>query len=77
MKYIIFYKDGGFEQVVIFSDTMVHSDVARGLGVRSIISAGSVTVHDGKVSAGGRSVTLGKESRPEDSSIIRKALAYY
>lgn len=72
MKYIITKQN----DAIIFSDGMVHADVARKFGGAK--SAGFVSIDDeGKIAAYGRSMSLGLESDPDDSRIISNAFNRY
>lgn len=72
VKYITFENKLGDPDGVVFSDVLIHRDVARGLWLRDerILGAGFWTGS----SCAGVSETLKKKSRPEDTAIIQKLL---
>lgn len=72
MKYIIFRDN----EIVIFSESLKHSDIANSLK-KKVISAGFVHLYDNKIYAGGESMTLGIEARAEDGEIIKRKLGDY
>ena len=62
---------GDSDDILIFPNHMTHSSVAAGFNV---ISAGFLTIQDGKVGCFGRSVSLNVDSRDEDTAIAARAL---
>lgn len=75
MKYIVI-KNHGFEEMVIFSNTMNHCDVAHRLGAKAI-SAGRCRLDRSSCSFVGESVSLGILSRPEDKNLFLKQFEEY
>lgn len=74
MKYVI-VRDHGIELPIIFDEIINHNTFAD----LNPISAGFVTLEkdlEGKTVAiaGGKSISLNKKSRPEDSAIITLSL---
>ena len=74
MKYIIFDMDG-IEIPVIFPGITMHNRIANGLSLWEPISAGFVSLIEGKIMAYGDSESLGIMSRKEDSQIINRFFA--
>lgn len=82
-KYIII-KNGSFEEVVMFSNTIAHSDFLHSFNKDSIVSAGMFTVgaqptendeQDISVSVFSKSITLNIGIRKEiDEKLIKKVL---
>jgi hypothetical protein len=70
MKYII-VNQHDLEMAILFDEIISHDFVAAG---RKVVSAGMVTLQDGKPSAYGSSFTLRLNSRPQDSEIIKQSL---
>lgn len=79
MKYIVI-NNSGFEEPVMFGETMTHSDVAlalAGFDATNIVSAGFVVGNSEGLTCYGRSVSLDKDSRPEeDTKLINRMLGY-
>jgi hypothetical protein len=86
-KYIVVKMFSGlstFDIPIIFPAIIGHNDMAQALGYKpeKVLAAGFVMLSPKKysdsvvnVATYGKSVSLGVESRPEDASLIRKALA--
>jgi hypothetical protein len=79
-KYVVIERDC-IESVVIFSDTLSHADIARGLGVGfvgPVLGAGFVQFYteDGEVLAQtyGRSDSLNIAPRGEDAALLEKEI---
>lgn len=73
-KYIIF-GDSGFPEAVAFSETIVHKDIANGLGAKHIIGAGFFMMIDGRFHCYGESISLDVKSRGVlDSEILNRDL---
>ena len=78
MKYIVYHKGHIENCAVIFNRLTDHDDMARKLGADiKVVSAGFVTLdlQDDKYPVPrcyGKSVSLNKVSREEDSEILRK-----
>ena len=71
-KYVII-KQGSFEVPVVFSELLIHSDLA---GKSPVISAGFCEMsRDGRWRVAGRSTSLNVNSRPEDAAILNAHLA--
>jgi hypothetical protein len=64
-KYVVIMSEHGSECVVAFSEMLSHSQIAR---KEDVISAGAISFGVDGVSCYGRSVTLGKDSRPEEDT---------
>ncbi len=74
MKYII-YDTGLYESVMIFDHITQHVDVAQRIhSIESVVSAGFISVVDGKFQCFGRSLSLDIDSRPEDSDYVNKMM---
>ncbi len=73
MKYIIF-EDGGGEKAVLFPDSMIHASTAHKLNLRKILSAGFIRLNAGMLECHGRSVSLHKRARPQDSEIVQNSM---
>jgi hypothetical protein len=72
MKYVI-VETAGIETAIVFSELLKHTDVVM---PRQAISAGFCSYDDGKVNVWGKSVSLDKFSRPEDSQIIEDSFKF-
>jgi hypothetical protein len=77
VKYII-VDQGGLDIPLVFSEILVHAEVARAYPGR-VVSAGFVSFRaspDGDLTADawGESISLNVASRPEDSGIITKLI---
>lgn len=68
-KYIVF-GDAGFPQAVAFSETIVHSDMARAMGARNVLGAGFFAVVNDRFECYGESISLRIMSRPDQDSDI-------
>lgn len=66
-KYIVVEGPFGRENILIFPPHIIHSDVAMGYNV---ISAGFLTIQDGKVGCFGYSTSLNVRSRGEEDSFL-------
>lgn len=72
MKYINSEKG-----LVIFSESFVHAEVAQCLRINPT-SAGFVFIEEPeKISCGGRSLSLGLSSHPDDTEKLRRELNRY
>lgn len=73
MKYII-VDNGLCEEVVIFAKTFQHVDIAGRIGGR-VVSAGFVTLLDGKMECYGKSISLDIPSREKiDTKVVNRML---
>ena len=77
MKYIII-ELMGFQVPIIFSPLLSHDDFCGSFG-GTTTSAGFVDIdlETGKLYCFGKSLSLGKKSRPEDEEIIRREINNY
>ena len=73
LKYIV-AKVEGLEQIVIFSPTFVHSEMARKVG-GPVLGAGFV--HWEAQECYGQSISLGIESREEDTNLLKRRINPY
>lgn len=76
MKYVII-RDSGIELPIIFNEIIKHDTFAN----LNPISAGFVTFEKDLLGnivavASGKSISLNKNSRPEDSAIITRSLSF-
>jgi hypothetical protein len=72
MKYIICERG----EVIIFSRSFSHLDVAKGLNISMPVSAGFVTFSDDGVSTYGESLSLGIGGRPDDHEKIARQMIH-
>ncbi len=73
MKYIRYQRPYSFEDgVILFDDSIVHADMARGLQSGTVVSAGFVTrdLNTLAIKVFGRSESLNLEPDPGDESLI-------
>lgn len=70
MKYVMLKLEGGELLPLIFPEFYQHSYMAQALPA-NVVSAGRVTVQEGKIVASGASSSLGISSREEDGEIIQ------
>lgn len=83
MKYIVFQDSLECEYMILFPETLNHSDVANAMSrlpTLKPISAGKAHIGDDCCPdhyCHDRSVTLKLESRPEDSRLLERTLKNY
>jgi hypothetical protein len=70
MKYVMLKLDGGELLPLLFPEFMQHSHMAQSIPA-AVVSAGRVSLKDGKIIARGASSSLDVSSRDEDSEIIQ------
>lgn len=70
MKYVMLKLDGGELLPLLFPEFMQHFDMAQSIPA-TVVSAGHVSLEDGKIVARGASSSLDVLSREEDSGIIQ------
>ena len=73
MKYIR-YEKYGFALIPDLGDDPSHARLSKLFGEASVFSAGFVKFKNGKPECHGRSGSLGKSSKPEDSELLAKQL---
>ena len=75
-KYIVYLEDENYTEVaVIFSNRVIHLDMARDMSVGArVSSAGFVRFKDGKAEAYGRSDSMRIVSKETDTALINKKL---
>ena len=75
MKYVVI-ADELHDQPYLFSYTLQHQEFVNRMGVdhSRVVSAGFVAVINNKFKAYGKSVSLGRASRPEDTDIINRMM---
>jgi len=72
LKYVMI--DDGIP--IVFSDALVHADVASGFSKSMITGAGFVGKDaDGSFYAYGESLSLGIKSKPTDTKVIKRVLS--
>jgi len=71
MKYIK-YEKYGFALIPDLGDDPSHAKLSRLFGEERVESAGFVRIKNGKPECYGRSGSLGKSSKPEDSELLAK-----
>ena len=74
MKYVMLKLDSGELLPLLFPEFMQHSHMAQSVPA-TVVSAGHVSLEDGKIVARGASSTLDVVSREEDSGIIQAYFA--
>jgi len=70
MKYLIAEDFAGQPIPFIFPDRVTHADMREQLPYTRILSAGYVTINDGKFLCSEGNAELGLFARPEDAEII-------
>jgi hypothetical protein len=70
MKYVMLKLDSGELLPLLFPEFMQHSHMAQSVPA-AVVSAGRVSLEDGKIIARGASSSLNVSSREEDSEIIQ------
>lgn len=70
MKYIIFEDFSGQPAPFLFPDKVAHIDMRDQLPYASVLSAGYVTLTDGRFVCSGGDVELNVSARPEDGERI-------
>jgi hypothetical protein len=70
MKYVMLRLDGGELLPLLFPEFMQHSHVAQSVPA-TVVSAGRVSLEDGRTIAKGTSSSLNVASREEDSGMIQ------
>jgi hypothetical protein len=70
MKYVMLKLDGGELLPLLFPEFMQHAHMAQSVPA-TVVSAGHVSLEDGKIIARGASSSLKVSSREEDSSITQ------
>jgi hypothetical protein len=70
MKYVMLKLDSGELLPLLFPEFMQHSHMAQSVPA-TVVSAGRVSLEDGKIIARGASSSLDVSSREEDSEIIQ------
>jgi hypothetical protein len=70
MKYVMLRLDGGELLPLLFPAFMQHAHMAQSVPA-AVVSAGRVSLEDGKIVARGASNSLNVSSREEDSGIIQ------
>jgi hypothetical protein len=70
MKYAILRPDGGELPPLLFPEYMQHSHMAQSVPA-TVVSAGRVSLEDGRTIAKGTSSSLNVASREEDSGMIQ------
>lgn len=70
MKYVMLKLESGELLPLLFPEFMQHSHVAQAVPA-TVVSAGRVSLEDGKVVACGSSSSLSVSSREQDSRIIQ------
>jgi len=70
MKFVMLKLDGGELLPLLFPEFMQHSHIAQAVPA-TVVSAGRVSLEDGKIVAHGSSSSLRVSARAEDSLIIQ------
>lgn len=66
--------DGTFEdQIVPFSSRIIHKKMAESYGRGKVVSAGFIRFSDDGPECYGQSISLGLDSRPEDTLLAKSA----
>lgn len=73
MKYIVYKTDRKFEEIILFSENVTHSEMANFLK-KEVISAGFVCITNNYCHCYGKSISLDLSSRKEDTILLRKAV---
>lgn len=71
-KYIVIEDNSGAEHLFIFGEELTHENVSMFLARFPVVSAGFLNSQTGQ--CGGKSISLGKESRPEDTCLAKAVL---
>lgn len=72
-KYVV-YDRGGIELMIIFSGLERHDEMTRGIRW-PVVSAGFIEWYDGELYCGGKSESLGIDSRPQDVVLAEQILS--
>lgn len=73
MKYVMLKLESGALMPLLFPEFMQHSHMAQSIPA-TVVSAGRVSLEDGKVVVRGSSSSLSVSSREQDSQIIQTYL---
>ena len=73
LKYVMLKLDGGELLPLLFPEFMQHSTMAKSVPA-AVVSAGRVSLENGRIVAFGASSSLAVSSREEDSAIIQDYL---